>query len=249
MVPLSAQISARIFSANFSPTSITSAPYSATQTTERVQTLADGSYITQPEEDETVMYRDSAGRTRIEVHSGGSRTAPDLVTISDPVAGFRYEIYSYNKVVERYAMPAPRPPTPAQPPPAGIVIPPDIVGLISTHPIMDGAVRGIGLAGNRFRTTSEFFGTQEIEGVAAQGRRVTTTLEPGAVGNDREIVVTDERWASMQLQVLVLTKMSDPRFGNTTRKLAAISLAEPDPALFVPPVDYTLKDMPAPPAP
>jgi hypothetical protein len=42
--------------------------------------------------------------------------------------------------------------------------------------------------------------------------------------------------------------MSDPGFGNTSGKLAAISLTEP-PALFMPPADYTIKDMAAPTAP
>ncbi len=102
------------------------------------------------------------------------------------------------------------------------------------------------MAGNRFKTTTEFFGPQEIAGgVIAKGARVTTTLEAGTVGNESELVVTDERWASQQLRVLVLTRMSDPRFGDIVRKLTDVSLTEPDPALFALPADYTVEDMPA----
>jgi hypothetical protein len=68
----------------------------------------------------------------------------------------------------------------------------------------------------------------------------------GSVGNDREIVATNETWFSKQLGVAVLRKNSDPRSGDTTMKLTDISLVEPDPALFMPPVDYTIKDMGAP---
>src|SRR6516225_4299689 len=44
---------------------VTGAPYSAEEVTEHVQTLADGTHITQPSP-KTVFYRDSLGRTRIE---------------------------------------------------------------------------------------------------------------------------------------------------------------------------------------
>jgi len=44
---------------------------------------------------------------------------------------------------------------------------PGAVGVIIRKPIMDGAVRGIGMADNHFKTTSENLGTQMIEGVAA----------------------------------------------------------------------------------
>jgi hypothetical protein len=39
----------------------------------------------------------------------------------------------------------------------------------------------------------------------------------------------------------VLTKHSDPRVGETTYRLINIVRAQPDPNLFVPPADYTIK--------
>jgi len=100
-------------------------------------------------------------------------------------------------------------------------------------------------AGNRPKMTSESLGSQMIEGLNAEGTRRTTTWAVGSIGNDREIVVTNENWFSKQLQVEVLTKTSDPRSGDSTTKLTNVSLVEPDPALFMPPPDYTIKGVAA----
>ena len=236
--PLFAQASSAIFA----PANVTGAPYSATLITERTEIRADGTHITLPPEQQT-MYRDSAGRTRIDSDSHDCGTTPCLVTIVDPLAGFRYQILSLNRVVERFAIPVSRPPA-IGPPNHDMTGP---VGVISTHPIMDGAVRGIGMAGGHFRTESQFLGTQMIEGaLAAQGGRVVTILEAGAAGNDYEVAVTNEKWVSEELRVLVLSKFLDPRYGNTISGLTHISLAEPDPALFMPPADYEIKDMAGP---
>ena len=237
MVPLSAQI----FSAGFTPSNIAGAPYSATRITVRTEIRADGTQVTIPAEEET-MYRDSAGRTRIDIGSRNCRTAPCLMIIVDPLAGFRYQINSYSKVVRRIAIPVSRPPAIEPQPPTPDVTVPDPVGVVSTRPIMDGAVRGIGMAENHFKTTSENLGTQIIEGIAAAGGRVVTTLEAGAARNDHEVAVTDERWASKELRVLVLEKLLDPRYGDTISRLTHLSLVEPDPALFMPPADYAFKD-------
>ena len=108
---------------------------------------------------------------------------------------------------------------------------------------------GNGAPGNTPRTTSESLGSLLIEGVTAEGTRTTTTWPVGSVGNDREIIATSETWFSKQLGVAVLTKSSDPRSGEYTTKLTDISLAEPDPALFMPSADYTVREMGVPGAP
>ncbi len=235
MLPLSAQSSSAIFT----PANVTGAPYSATLTTERTEIRADGTQIAIPQE-EQALYRDSAGRTRIESDLHDCGTASCSVTIVDPLVGLRYQINSHNKVVQRFAIPASRPPA-IEPPTPDMTGP---VGVISTRLIMDGAVRGIGMAGNHFKTESQWLGTQMIEGVEAEGGRVVTILEPGAAGNDYEVAVTNEKWVSPELRVLVLRKLLDPRYGNRISRLTHISLTEPDPALFAPPADYTIKDMP-----
>jgi hypothetical protein len=234
-----ALLSAQSSSAIFTPSNVTGAPYSATLITQRTEIHADGTQTALPTEEQT-MYRDSAGRTRIESDLRDCGTTPCLVTIVDPLAGFRYEIYSHNKVVERFTIPVSRPPA-IEPPTPDMTGP---AGVISNRLIMDGALRGIGMAGNHFKTESQWLGTQMIEGVAALGGRVVTILEAGAAGNDYEVAVTNEKWVSPELRVLVLRKLLDPRYGNTISGLTHISLAEPDPVLFAPPVDYTMKDMP-----
>jgi hypothetical protein len=89
---------------------------------------------------------------------------------------------------------------------------------------------------------SESLGTQTIEGVRAEGSRTTFTIPAGKIGNERPIVTVSERWYSPELQVVVMSKTSDPRVGETTYRLANITRAEPDPSLFQVPPDYTIKE-------
>src|SRR5262245_7316473 len=88
----------------------------------------------------------------------------------------------------------------------------------------------------------ESLGTQTIEGVAAEGTRVTFTIPAGKIGNERPIVTVNERWYSPELQTVVLSKNSDPRMGETTYRLTNIVRSEPDPSLFQVPSDYTVNE-------
>jgi hypothetical protein len=88
----------------------------------------------------------------------------------------------------------------------------------------------------------EQLGTQTVEGVAAEGGRVTFTIPAGKIGNDRPIVSFNERWYSQELQTVVLSKNSDPRMGETTYRLTNIDRSEPDPSLFQVPADYTVEE-------
>ena len=60
------------------------------------------------------------------------------------------------------------------------------------------------------------------------------------------IEIISEVWFSPDLQVVVMSKHSDPRFGETTYQLTGIQRAEPDRSLFEIPPGYTVKNMPAP---
>lgn len=88
----------------------------------------------------------------------------------------------------------------------------------------------------------ESLGTQTIEGVQAEGTRVTFTIPAGKIGNERPIVTVNERWYSAELQTVVMSKNSDPRMGETTYRLTNIVRSEPDPGLFQVPADYTVKE-------
>ena len=85
---------------------------------------------------------------------------------------------------------------------------------------------------------------RSIEGVQAEGLRVTTTIPAGDIGNEQPIQIVNERWYSPELQVVVMTRHSDPRFGETTYRLTNISRTEPAATLFQVPSDYTIKEGP-----
>ena len=90
----------------------------------------------------------------------------------------------------------------------------------------------------------EQLGKQIIEGVEAEGTRTTVTIPAGEIGNERAIEIVSERWYSPELQLVVMTRHSDPRFGETTYKLTNINRTEPAKSLFEVPAGYTVKEGP-----
>jgi TonB family protein len=94
----------------------------------------------------------------------------------------------------------------------------------------------------RFNTNKEELGKQVIEGVECEGRREVTTIPAGAVGNERPIEVVNETWYSPELKMMILSKRSDPRFGESTYRVTNISRNEPDVQLFQIPSEYTIKE-------
>jgi hypothetical protein len=94
---------------------------------------------------------------------------------------------------------------------------------------------------NASKVTQEL-GKQLIEGVEAEGKRTTITIPAGEMGNERPIDIVHEQWYSPELQLMVMTRTSDPRSGETTYKLTNINRSEPAKTLFEVPSDYTVKD-------
>lgn len=225
---------------------VTGAPYSAEQTTEHIQTLADGTHITQPTQ--TIkLYRDSAGRTRTDRTAplppgplGKGVDAPVFTDISDPVAGVRYMLESQSHTAHRVPMLVARPP---QPPPANANSPaPNKTIRLLPAPLPPQSAATLPGQSSGPQFSRESLGTQTIQGVLAEGSRTTVTYPIGAIGNDKALVTTSETWISPQLKVVVLSKSSDPRSGDSTTQLTNISLAEPDAALFQVPPDYQIVD-------
>ena len=99
---------------------------------------------------------------------------------------------------------------------------------------------------SKYESKTEQLGTQNIEGVEAEGTRTTTTIPAGAIGNERPIEITYERWYSKELQLVVMSKNSDPRSGEQTYRLTNIVRNEPDPSLFTVPHSYRLITQPTP---
>jgi hypothetical protein len=87
---------------------------------------------------------------------------------------------------------------------------------------------------------TETLAMQTINGVQATGTRVTRTIPAAQIGNAQAIQIVHETWISPDLKLPVMEKSSDPRTGTTTRQLTNITRAEPDPALFQAPSDYTV---------
>ena len=96
--------------------------------------------------------------------------------------------------------------------------------------------------GKSANVKTEALGTQNIEGVSAEGSRTTLTIPAGEIGNELPINVVTETWFSPELKVLVLRKHSDPRQGEMIYRLTNINRAEPDRSLFEVPADYTIKE-------
>ena len=88
--------------------------------------------------------------------------------------------------------------------------------------------------------TTTDLGTQVINGVMAQGTRITRTIAAGQIGNVKPIVIVTERWYSSELQTYVMTKKTDPVMGDTVTQLTNIQRTEPDASLFRVPSDYAV---------
>jgi len=94
---------------------------------------------------------------------------------------------------------------------------------------------------------SESVGKETIAGLPAEGTRTTTTIPANAIGNERPLDIVREQWYSSDLQIVLRSKRTDPRFGDTTYEVTKIDRAEPASNLFEVPSDYKVVKMPAPP--
>lgn len=236
------------------------APYSAEATTESVMTLADGNRIVK--RTTTRVYRDSAGRTRRETLGADGQV--ESVVISDPVAKTSYALdprtqtasrssvlYLVSRAGSELGVGGTLPHLAAAPPGTAMTwttTSGDTAGPVKeirqsvVVTATDGGVikMGTNLA-PKGETTKEDLGEQTIEGVIANGTRTTTVLPAGSVDNEQPIRIVSEEWVSPELQVLVLTRHSDPRVGETTYRLLNVTRAEPAPSLFELPAGYTVK--------
>jgi hypothetical protein len=90
------------------------------------------------------------------------------------------------------------------------------------------------------RPTEESLATRQVEGVKATGRRSTTVIPAGRIGNDREIRIVEEQWDSPELNMVMSTRFSDPRTGVVEYRMTNVSRSEPRSDLFIVPSDYTV---------
>jgi hypothetical protein len=211
---------------------VTGAPFSAVAVSETTQTLADGNHISR--KTQANLFRDGQGRFRKEVTLpaiGPLATAgqpKSFVMINDPVANANFILHPEDKTAEKMGH-----------------------GFGGRK---GGGMRGpmAGAMKGKFESRmqeeiangtlkKEDLGTKTIAGVSAQGTRITRTIPAGQMGNEKPITIVSEHWYSNDLQMMVMSKRSDPRFGETTYTLTNVQRSEPNAALFAVPSDFTVK--------
>jgi hypothetical protein len=200
---------------SFSGKVVKRAPYSAETLTENTQILNNGATLTR--RTTGMVYRDDEGRTRREMSAstaGPFATSGDtqrMIFINDPVAGI-----------------------------SSTIIPDSDTALTKTlHAASNDEPPEVEFSSEGSRTES--LGKEMIEGFVAEGTRTTILIPPGRIGNDKAIEIVHERWYSPELHTILLSKHSDPRWGETVYRLLNINRGAPDPSLFSLPDPSTLK--------
>lgn len=233
---------------------VKSEPYQAQAVTEIKQTLADGSHIVQTTT--ATVARDSDGRTvRIQKLStlgpwksstdSSQGNSPTLTSIFDPVAKAHIDYTSDVKVAHVLPLPTRLPSGAATDMGPSLSVSsagPDGPGANMVFSVQGRMVSPD--AGNGGNSKTESLGTKTIEGIQATGSRTTDTIPAGAIGNDKDIVITHETWYSPDLKVVLNSTQDDPRFGQTTYSLSGIQRGEPDAVLFEVPAGYKLEKIP-----
>jgi hypothetical protein len=217
---------------------VTGSPMSAKQVNKTVQTLSDGTEIVNSHT--TMFYRDSQGRTRSEPEN-------EPVQIMDPVAGVRITLNPSTKTAMRTQAPMV-----AAGRGGAFTITSDGGMTAAQYKLQAEAMmredqvkletQTRAATQSKNQANTEDLGFQMQNGVMAQGTRSTLTIPQGQIGNSRDIHVVNERWYSKDLQMIVKSVNSDPRFGVTTFELTNISQNAPDPTLFQIPTGYTINE-------
>jgi hypothetical protein len=240
---------------------VKAAPFCATISTEHTQTFADGNRI--HTNDSASLCRDSDGRTRREASlnllGAASRSSvPKLITIVDPVAGFRYMLDAESRTAHRMTI------GPSMGPRGGAINVVGQGGAATTKGEKTMIYQSVGTEGPNmivkdvvkdnvfFKKTgqvtdesmpaTESLGDGTIDGIHATGTRLTTTIPAGKMGNEQPILVTSERWYSPELKATVMTKHNDPWAGELKTQFTNVNTSEPDSSLFTVPSDYKIVD-------
>jgi hypothetical protein len=227
---------------------VTGAPYSAESTTERVQMLADGNRIVQTTSG--IVARDSQGRVHREESLPGLKMsdgeAPHIVMIDDPVAQVHWTLDAQRKTALKMPLPSIKSGAFGVVAGSGMSATKNFFFTSTDRPVAvsSGELLKSSAESSEINSTKTDLGTQTMEGVPAQGTRFTRTIPAGQFGNEQPMVITTESWFSPDLKVLVMSKSSDPRMGDTTYTLTNIQRSEPAASLFQVPDGYTVKDAP-----
>jgi len=83
-----------------------------------------------------------------------------------------------------------------------------------------------------------------VAGLSADGTRTITTIPANTIGNERPIEIVRERWYSPDLQLVMRSTQTDPRFGETAYEVTKLDRREPPHSLFEVPSNYQVRDAP-----
>ena len=198
----------------FSGKVVKHAPYSAETITENTRTLGNGTKLTQ--RTTGMVYRDDEGRTRREMSAS---TAGPFATSGDT-----QRLIFINDPV------------------AGIsstIMPDSDTALTKSLPANNDEPPESEASSENSQTIS--LGKDEIEGFVAEGTRTTILIPAGTIGNDQPLEIVHERWYSPELQTIIRSSHSDPRWGDTLYQLHNIDRSIPDSSLFTLPANSKLK--------
>ena len=225
--------------ANFERVLVEGAAFSADSTTEHVQTLADGNRLGR--KSVAHIYRDGAGRTRREHELPGNTLAADgqpprLIIINDPVGRVNYAVDTQTGVAEKRQLPPAKVMAAMERSMGGNAPFSVLMPTSSAHRRMAAGDAATPMP----QPVKEKLLPQTIEGVMAEGTRITLTIPAGEFDNEQPMVITHEEWYAPELHMIVLMKHNDPRFGETTFRLTNILRGEPAAELFQAPTNYKI---------
>jgi len=222
------------------------APYAAETITESTQILSDGNRIQRKSSGN--VFRDSEGRIRREQTLSAigpwaaSGEAPQTIFIDDSVAGVHYTLNPKERTARKITVPSGKG---------------EFTAAIAAAPHQamrfERSIAGQGGETIAFQASgtwesplpkpqTEALGKRVIEGVEAEGTRTIMTIPAGQIGNELPIQTVSESWFSPELQVIVMSKSSDPRMGETVYRLAGINRSEQPRSLFEVPADYKIEE-------
>ncbi|HXY25479.1 MAG TPA: hypothetical protein VEI73_12560 [Candidatus Acidoferrum sp.] len=229
---------------------VTGTPFSAVAVTETTQTLADGNHITR--KTQLNLFRDSQGRVRREGTIGGvgplaaAGQPKSFVLIHDPVAKTNFVLHPDTKVAENMGRPFGKMKgamkedwkNKAQGKFAAREQEEIASGNLKKEDLGTKTMAEIPWAAER----RDVLGKEASpRGMIVRGTRVTRTIPAGRIGNEKPITIVRESWYSNDLQMVVMSKRSDPWSGETTYMLTNIQCTEPNASLFTVPSDYTVQ--------
>ncbi len=241
------------------------APVAAEFSSESVQNLADGNRIVRRSTSQ--FYRDSEGRTRREQSSNqlgmmfpGNSSDARQVSIYDPISSNSYTLNSLfrtahrNKIFSVTVNASDKPAKDLSAPKVNSQV--KVYGskenpqikIYGSHndPALKARIEEMEkLFENRptmEKPREEQLGTRDIEGTEAEGKRITTVLPAGYLGNEKPIEIVRETWYSKELQMIVMTNTKNPMTGEQTYKLTRLQRAEQPRTLFEVPADYKIVD-------